>query len=316
MIDIPFRVLLADYFSHSILLVDVPTGAIQQEIPYPAALKPSAVLITADKQTAYIPCVKNGGKGSLFALNLNTFSLYELPVQLPHPAQFTLSPGGQRAYLADPGGSLYGLDLISMELTLWGQMPEDASCAGIAADASQIYTVWEHPAGGTLAVFNRQGILKAQQSLSGVPTAITLTPDGYLIIPYTASAGTGEGAAILRAVDSIQGNPELITVQCPDCVKGLRAYPSQAVMAPNGTSLYLVNEDSSSLSVVSMPAATVTGCIPIGHSLSQIAVSADGRFAVGASNWFADLCLIDLMNERLVSLTDTPRELSGFIAAV
>lgn len=315
MIETPFQVLIADYASHAILLADVPTGEILSEIPYSASIKPVAILVTEDKKTAYIPAAKSGGSGLLFALSLETLSLYQLPVEMPHPIQFALAPGGKRAYLAGPDSTLYGLDLMSMELTTWGHMPEDCTCVGIAANDNGIYTVWEHVAGGTLAIFSRQGRLQVQHPFVGTPTSLTLTKQGLLIIPYT-SAYAGEGVTLFSA-DSNSGDcPAAVTLQCSHCARGVRAYPNHAVVSPDETILYVVNEDSSSLAIINLPQASVSGCIPIGHSLSQIAVSADGRFAVGASNAFADLCLIDLVNRRLLSLTNTSRELSGFITSV
>lgn len=315
MIEASFQVLIADYSSHAILLADVPTGEILSEIPYPAPIKPMAILVTEDKKTAYIPAAKSGGSGLLFALSLETLSLYQMPVELPHPIQFALAPGGKHAYLAGPDSTLCSLNLMSMDLAIWGHMPEDCTCVGITAADNEIYTVWEHEAGGTLAVFNRQGQLQVQHPFVGTPTSLMMTKEGLLIIPYT-SAYAGEGVTLFPT-DSHSGNcPASITLQCSHCARGVRAYPNHAVVSPDGTLLYVVNEDSSSLSIIDLPQAFVSGCIPIGHSLSQIAVSADGRFAIGASNAFADLCLIDLINRRLLSITNTSRELSGFITAL
>lgn len=315
MIESPFRVLIADYSSHAILLIDIPTGEVLNEIPYPSAIRPIAIAVTEDKKTAYIPAAKNGGCGILFALSLETQSLYHLPVELPHPVQFALAPGGRRAYLAGPDSTLYGLDLMSMELTTWGYMPEDCTCAGIAANDSEIYTVWEHEAGGTLAIFNRQGQLQVQHPFTGTPTSITLTKQGLLVIPYT-SAYSGEGVTLFRTIPASNNCPAAITLQCSYCARGVRVYPNHAAISPDESTLYIVNEDSSSLSIINALQSDITGCIPIGHSLSQIAVSGDGCFAAGASNAFADLCLIDLVNRRLLSITDTTRELSGFLTAV
>jgi YVTN family beta-propeller protein len=317
MIDSPFTIILADYAGHSILVVDVPTGEIVTEIPYSAAIRPVTVILTEDRKTAYIPAAGNNGRGVLFAVSLDTSSLYQLPVDIPHPVQFILAPGGKKAYFADPGSTLYSLDLVSMERKEWGQMPEDTNCVGMAADADNVYTAWEHASGGTIASFSIQGELKQQKPLAGFPTYLSLTKQGELLVPYAASPYTGEGVAIFPAGETTGVDPSaVITIQCPFCYRGIKAYPGYIALSPDEKTAYVVNEDSSSLTVIDITRAAVTQGIPLGHSVTQICISPDGRFAVGASHRFADLCLIDLVNQRLISVTDTRRELSGFIVAV
>ncbi|MCX7779593.1 MAG: hypothetical protein N2491_01605, partial [Negativicutes bacterium] len=197
MIDSPFKIVLADLSSHTILYVDVPTGKIMSEIPYPASVRPAGAILAEDRRTAYIPAVNKSGKGILFALNLESISLYQLPVDFPSPIRFCLAPGGRHAYLADTAGALYALDLASLAVKQWGHMPEDTGCAGIAASDNSVYTVWECAEDGAIAIFNRQGELTQQIPLQGKPTYLALTPQGKLLVAHTAGKSGGEGIDII-----------------------------------------------------------------------------------------------------------------------
>ena len=313
MIETSFQVLLADYTNRSILLADIPSGKITCEIPHTPSVSPVSVVLTGDKKTAYIPSAGDNGSGLLFALSLDSASLYQLPLTLPHPAQFALAPDAKTAYLAAINGQLFQLDLTTLALKQWGQMPDDACCTGIAASPEQVFTIWQYAEGGSLVVFDTEGHLQKQLPLPGIPTCLVLTAKNQILITYSAGALKSEGLVIFPKPDKAASI--VVTIQCAECRRGVKVYPNYLVLSPDQTLAYVVNEDSSSLTTVDINRGTVTGCIPVGHSLSQITLSPDGRFAVGASNVFADLCLIDLVNRRLLSVTDTGRELSGFIAS-
>lgn len=314
MIDTSFRTLMADYSRRSLLLADIPTGKILEEIPYPAVVRPAGITASPDGKAAYIPAAKDGGEGVLFALNLTIPSLYQLPLALPHPAAFTLSPDGRSAYAAGSDGTLHHYDLVGMKSAEWGRVTEDSQCAGLAVSREYVCAAWEHEEGGCLMIFSRQGILQTRHFFAGIPTSLHLADENSLLLTYTSESGC-EGV-LLYSLPLPLAEPADLVLRCGGCAKGLRVYPADAAFSPCRTLAYIVNEDSASLSIINLRQKAVSGCIAVGRSLSQIAVSGDGRFAAGASNAFADLCLIDLVNGRLLSFTDTPRELSGFIIAV
>jgi len=80
-------------------------------------------------------------------------------------------------------------------------------------------------------------------------------------------------------------------------------------VAPDGNTAYVVNEDSGSITVVDLSTTDITGHISIGRSISNLTILPDCRFAVATSNMFADLALIDLVNERLLSVTASTHEI-------
>jgi YVTN family beta-propeller protein len=258
--------------------------------------------------------VGDNGAGLLYVANLAGRSLYRLPLTLPHPLQFTLQGDGRIAYLADPGGTLYCLDTVTLSLSCWGQS-DSMACVGLAIGDECLYTAWELADSGVMGVFNLQGKMIAEYPVPGIPTNILFDNYNRVIVPFTATETSGEGIIIFDSKkDATQ--PTTITIQCPQRTKGLRAYPCQVALSPDGCTAYVVNEDSGSVSIVDMNTRSAIDYIPVGRSISSLHLLPDSRFAVAASNMFAELCLIDLVNRRLLSFTTTSREILGFIAVI
>lgn len=303
----PYKLLAIDASSHSLLMVDGPSGKILCEITYPAKYSPTSLAVTDDRAKAFIPVVEADGAGALLAVNLAAQSLYRLPVVLPHPAQFALSPEGTSAYLADTEGTIYSLNITLLSLKRWGQC-DNSTCIGLAPIADGICSAWEERCGGIVAVFSSEGKLLQEASLAGIPTNIFADKSGRIIVPFTASKISGEGLAIL---DCKKGGstPAIATIQCPACSLGHRAYPCYAVLSPDGCTAYVVNEDSGSISVIDVNKAQALDWFTVGRSISTLHILPDSRFALASSNMFCDLCLIDLVNGRLLTYTDTPRDI-------
>lgn len=303
----PYKLLAIDASSHSLLMVDGPSGEILCEIAYPAKYSPTSLAITADRTKAFIPVVEPDGAGALFAVNLAAQSLYRLPVVLPHPAQFALSPEGTSAYLADTEGAIYSLDIALLSLKRWGQC-DNSTCIGLAAVPDGICSAWEERSGGIIAVFSSEGKLLRETSILGIPTNISIDQSGRIIVPFTASKISGEGLAVLDYKKN-GGIPAIATIQCPSCSLGHRAYPCYAALSPDGCTAYVVNEDSGSISVIDVNNARPLDWFTVGRSISSLHILPDSRFALASSNMFCDLCLIDLVNGRLLTYTDTARDI-------
>lgn len=303
----PYKMLMIDATAHALLLVDGVNNEVLAEMAYPDLFIPTTLSISPDAAKAYLPAAGKNGSGALFIANLHNFSLYQLPIELPHPTQFTLAPNSETAYLVDPGGVLYALDTVAMSLTKLGS-PDNASCVGITADAQAVYTAWEHKNSGSIAIFDNQGRLIKEHAVSGIPTNISLN-NNRILVPFTASTFTGEGLAIFDQNKQDDSIPAVITIQCPARTHGLKAYPCSVAVAPDGKTAYVVNEDSGSITVVDLSTSDITGHISIGRSISNLTILPDCRFAVATSNMFADLALIDLVNERLLSVTASTHEI-------
>ena len=302
-----------DATTPAVLIADGPSGEILHELQFSAELTPTELAVTPDYTKVYLPCVATSGKNSILAVNLISLSLYSLPLEIPYPAQFILPKTTTPiAYLAEPCGNLHRLDLTTMSLELLGAPAVKASCVGLAADAESIYTAWEHTAGGTVMGLGTDGTITWQYDIAGIPTNIILA-ENRLIVPFTNTAFTSEGVALFD-VSKKCPSPTVVTIQCPSCPSGLSAYPCHAALAADNKTAYIVNEDGASIFIIDLETAQVVDRLTIGRSLSRLYLLPDSHSAIGTSNLFADLGLIDLAGGALLAVTNTKRQLLSTIA--
>lgn len=316
--SLPYQLLVLDDTTHALLLVDSPNGEIIAEMPYPAGLTPTELILAPDLTKVYIPVVGKGGSGALLVANLTQRSIYRLPMKLPQPIQFTLAPNGLCAYLADLSGTLYALDIPTMSLTKWGN-PAKSACVGLAADQNAVYSVWEHGDQGSLAVFSHNGQLLNEHTLPGIPTNIILDVCGHIFVPFTTSNFTIEGIMCFNRIINDDQTLTVMTAQrCiyPYSTSPSAAYPSHVATWPAENLAYVVNEESASITVIDSNTAAIIRHIEIDRSISCLHILPGGEFGIATSHIFADLSMIDLRNGRLLSTTDTKRELLGYIAVL
>lgn len=311
----PFNLLLLDALIHSLLLVNGLTGDALAIMEYPAEFTPAGLCLTSNNAKAYIPAVSKSGDGAIFIANLENYSLYRLPIELPHPMQFALAPDDITIYFTTPDSTLYILNTMTFELKKCGQAGhESLSCVGLAASTEGIYSAWEYENCGILAIFNPDGQLIGEHRINGIPTNIIYDKNGTLMMPFTSNGHCGEGLFILRIRKDVK--PAVITVQCSECSHSNGAYPCQVAVSPDGQTAYVVNEDSGTVTLVDIRNAVVIDHFSLGRSISSLVILPDSRFAVASSNMFGDLALIDLVNGRLLSMSDGQSELLGSIAVL
>jgi len=312
----PYQLLALDNTTHALLLVDNPTGEIIAEMPYPSGYTPTELALAPDQNKVYIPAVGNNGTGALFVANLTQRSIYRLPMKIPQPIQFSLTPDGNWAYLADPSGTIYSLDIATMSLESLGN-PAKATCVGLATDQNALYSIWEHHDQGSLAVFKRNGQFINEHTLPGIPTNIILDNDGQIFIPFTSTNFTIEGVTCFNRIMQDDNTPSVITAQCctyPYSTSPSAAYPSH--VATWDHLAYVVNEENSSITVIDRHTAAIIRHIEIGRSVSCLHILPGGQFGIATSHIFTDLSMIDLHRGRLLSTTNTKRELLGYIAVM
>lgn len=308
-----YKILAVDATTHAVIIADGPSGEILTELSFAPELTPTELAVTPDYTKAYLPCAATNGKNSVLTVNLTSLALYSLPITIPYPAQFILAESeAATAYFAEPGGNLHRLDLTTMSTQLLGAPAVKASCVGLAADKAAIYTAWEHGAGGTVMELNADGSIAWQYDIAGIPTNIILA-GSRLIVPFTSTAFTGEGVALFD-LNKKRPSPTVVTIQCPSCPSGLAAYPCHAAVADDHCTAYIVNEDGASIFVIDLETAQVIDRLPIGRSLSRLYLIPDSQLAIGTSNLFADLSLIDLTGGPLLAVTNTKRQLLSNIA--
>jgi len=303
------KLLLIDALAHTVLLVSNPKGEIIAEWPLPQGFSPVDIRVNHKLQQAYLTMAGSKGLGLLCTLDLSSLSALS-QLEIPHPAQFSLAPGSNNFILAAPDGNLYLTQKNSAPLN-WGK-PEGANwCAGLATADSNLYGVWETTGGGILAVFDTDGQQLQKHFFGATPTNIIADDYGRLLIPFTANHFSGEGLILLsqHSIDNFSGT---ILSQCSRCATLAPVYPIHVVVSPDGARAYIANEESGSISIVNLETRKYIDAIPLGRSISRLALVPGGKFAIAASNMFANLSLVDLVNRRLVAFTNDREILSPF----
>jgi DNA-binding beta-propeller fold protein YncE len=306
----PYKLLLIDASSRCILLVEGPGGKILAELPVPKEFSPQDMKVIPLCHRAVISLTSKNGSGTLRVIDLTTFTFDHNAPEIPCPTQISPSLDATCVYLTDPKGQLYRLKLKSGTLTAWGNPSGEGRCRGLANNDNHIYGVWETPFGGMLAIFNHEGTLEQQYPLGGVPTGITLDQDGRVFIPFTATSFSGEGVFMLSTY------PAVIILNCCHCATTSRAYPLHVTVDQSGKIAYVLCEDNATIAVIDIPAAKRISTINVGRSISRLELLPHGKFAVASSNAFADLSLIDLINARLLSFTESNREILSPFAVI
>jgi hypothetical protein len=311
---LPYKLLVADTENTALLLINGADGEILREWPLPPEFTPIDVCLASGADCAYIPAVNAQDRGALFILRLDE-DLSQLPLNLPAIERFAVGPLSHQAVLATRDGSLFLLDISQRSLSLFGRCGAPTSCVGLATDQDLVYTVWQQDGNGVLATLSSAGELIDEQLLPGLPTNLSLS-ENYLYIPYTANESGDEGVLLLKK-GHLGAAPAVIPLNhCPTATS-FRIYPCYAAITPDEATAYIVHEDSTNISVIDIASATVSGYIPVGRSISFLALLPNAQFAVAGSFMFADLSLIDLVNRRLLSMTDnSEREVFGQIAVI
>jgi hypothetical protein len=307
----PFRLLLLDA-AGAVLLADGPSGKILTELPLPAGLAPVDMAVLPAAGIGLVTLAGSGGTGALCRFSLARPRLERLPLSLPHPAQLAVASDGATVYLADTAGSLYAIRLASLSLEAWERPADCGPCVGLAAAENHLWAAWEYGDGGLLTAYGSAGPQGQPYRLGGVPTGLVRDRRGRLLVPFTASAFSGEGLVVL---DPGAGGPMVVcTLLCSRCAAGQRLFPAHA--AAFGDIAYVACEDSASVAIVDLATGLAAGAICLGHSVSRLAVIAGGRFAVATSNASTELALIDLVNRRPLAFTASGRELLSPLAVL
>ena len=120
----------------------------------------------------------------------------------------------------------------------------------------------------------------------------------------------GEGMAIFP-LDEINAPTYLVINPADNCA--ISAYPCHIALNDEKSRAYITNEDSGSISMIDLLRHEIIASIQIGRSITTLSLLPDNRFAIAASNMFADLSLIDLVNRRLIAVSEIDAELSSWL---
>lgn len=300
------KIIVIDLLKKMLLFINQETAVIFAQLKYPEHEIPIALEYNHEQQKACL-ITKNGEKGSLFIINLANPKLYRLPVELPAPLQCATAPTFSSVYFIDATATLYSLDMTTLKLTPIAQ-PDNASCVGITFANDKVYTAWETKEKGNVAIFKETGEFLAEYPLEGIPTNICVHQE-KILVPFTESHLHGEGLAILTE----ENLPNYLTFQSPERAKALRAYPCNVTINPTSNTAYIINEDSSSLTIIDLTNNSITDSFSIGRSITNLYLLPNPNFAIATSNMFADLSIIDLVNQRLLSMSNDDCEFANML---
>lgn len=296
-----------DLATHTIHLLDSASEDTFGSFPLPAGSVPVGLALGEGKACV---AVRDSGEGGLYIVRLKQPQLYRLPLSIAQPLQFAADSALQCAYCVAKDATLYRLDLAALTSRAIAQ-PSDAICNGIAVESGKVYTAWETKAGdGVLAVFSSAGEFLCEYKIPGIPTNL-LVHSGVAYLPFTDSRIYGEGLALITE----NNLPRYITIHSPEAANALRAYPCSVTIDDEKKIAYVVNEDSGSVTTIDLCGETVSGSFSIGRSITHLHLLADRRFALATSNMFADLSLLDLVNQKLLSICDS-HEFSALLAVL
>ena len=301
------KFIAVDLAASAVHLLDTASEEALGSFPLPKGSLPIGLASGSGKLCL---AVRDGDEGGLYIVNPQAPQMYRLPLALPPPLQFAADSALQCAYCVAEDATLHRLDLAALTSQALAQ-PSDAACCGVAVDGGKVFTVWEADEGeGVLAVFSAAGEFLYEYKIPGVPTNL-LVRDRVAYLPFTDSKIYGEGLALIAENEL----PRYITIHSPETTNALRAYPCSVTIDDQKNAAYVVNEDSGSVTIVDLRAETVSGSFSVGRSITNLYLLPDRRFALATSNMFADLSLLDLVNQKLLSICDS-REFSALLAVL
>jgi len=230
------------------------------------------------------------------------------PIALPGtgPEGIAVTPDGNRVLVALRNGNSGGessngtvaiLDTASGAVT--ATIPTDAGPVGIAVspDGKTAYLALDNSAAGSnlwvidiasATVSAEIPITVANQA----PFALTLSPDGsqaYVV----SSAGLGGGPGSLQVVT--------LANQSVGSPIPVGADPAGVAVTPDGSLLYVANQDDGTVSVVSTVSDSVTATVPVGQTPFGLAVAPDGSQLWVANAGDGTISILDTASNSVVA---------------
>lgn len=292
----PCRLVLFDRTDNALLLIEGTSGDVLSRYRIPSAYHPLALTRT----DAGIFFFANGRTdGAVYALHGESWS--RMSATLPTMTAVCASPHRRSFYLASARHTLYRLDIPSGKLSSLGSAPH--TCRALAK-GTHLASVWETTDGSICALHSTDGTILSEHHLDGtIPTATMA--GSLLLLPFTGGRKHGEGIHLLPT-DDMASSITTISLKSPS-MRAPSADPYSVL--PIGDTLCLIGESSGTITKIDRRTGEIITSYPLGRSISYLYLLPDERFAVATSNMFADLSLVDLVNEKLLSISICAHEL-------
>src|SRR4051812_13298008 len=254
-----------------------------------------AVTIAPNGTRAYVAT-----SAGLVVVDLTTNAIVAGPVADAFGGDLAVDPSGKRVYLADGQSKVRLFDTSTNTLTGSITVSDPQPRAIVANSAgTRAYTGNNDPPSYSIDTVDLTNDTNPVSTASGNfsrPENLGILPDGSKI--YAANFGPGAGGNTVAIFDPAAVTVDSVTVGTT---------PTAAVANPSGTRVYVVNRDSSSISVIDVATSTVVDTFPIGFKATYLGIAPDGVHAV-LSSQEDKVAFIDLATHQLYA---GPTELSG-----
>ncbi len=297
----PCRLAVFDCTDNALLLIEGTRGDVLSRRPLPHTYRPLA-LLSCESGVFFFA----NGKvdGSVYTLRKGTWA--RRPVTLPMMTAVCPARNENACYLASARHTLYRLDHDSGKLSSLGSSPH--ICRALV-HGTYLASVWETADGTVCALHKKDGTILSEHRLDGTVPSATMAGT-TLLLPFTNGTRCGEGLHLI-ATDTPEPTVMTISLKSPQ-MRGFTADPYSVLAL--GDTLCLVSESTGTITKLDRRTGDITGSYSLGRSISHLYLLPDKRFAIATSNMFADLTLVDLVNEKLLSISICAHELFHQIA--
>ena len=287
----------------------------------------SAALFAAVASAQPYAYIANIGGGTVSVINTGTHTLTATITVPGSPDGVAVTPNGAYVYIAcqaAPTVSVISTASNSVVQTI--SLGAGSYRMALTPNGSQLY-VTEGVANAVAVIDTASNSLLATIPVGSGPRGIAFSPDGSYA--YVANQTSGNVSVISTASRSVvntfpagagaqniavtpQGNlyvsnayGNTVTVLNPSgavlATIGGFTYPNAIVSTPNGSSVYVVNTNSTSVSVISTSSNSIVASIPVGSTPQGATISPDGGSVFVSNEMGLSLTQISVATNTVVN---------------
>ncbi len=310
--------MVAQTFGEDLLVVNTNGAAGFAEYfdtsgPPPEADAPRTVAISPDGSTAV---VVNLLSDSASVINLNTRTVLGVVAVGDRPAEVEITPDGTQAVVANLDSTFASVINLNTLAVTSVPISRRASEVEIAPDGSYAYLavvadgdgVWRidldtlTTVGGKLLTGDMGSVGFLHQQSSGM----TLSPDGGTLVTCNSFANTASGAADRISIVDTATWTELTEVTVGDL-------PARATFSPDGSTIFVSNRNSDTITVVSNAgaASAAIATIPVGDQPFEMAVDPNAATLYVLNYGDPTVGVVDLNTNTMTASIPLPNAPAG-----
>jgi YVTN family beta-propeller protein len=271
---------VANSGSNTVATINVGTASMTGSVTVPTG--PSGIAVTPDGSTIYVSSLNNG---EVTALNAATHAVIATVKVGTSPTHVAINPAGTLVYVVDQGSNqISAINHSTKTLAATIPVGNHPTAVAFSPDGSRAYVTnaWAN----TISVINPSlNEVIATFGTATAPMDVAVSPDSQTL--YVACVGNS-------AVGVYSNAGSLITT-----MTGF-SYPVAIALTPGGTRAFVVNENSSSVSVVDLGSHSVIANTTVGSLPVSVAMSADGSEAFITNQFGLSLSVLSTSTGGLV----------------